>query len=180
MAKELVDYAIGHFRDSVSGLFYFTSDLDAPLVARKMEIQDNVTPASNSSMAKALFALGSFYGDTAYTNMAVEMLSQVREDMPGYGSGYSNWAMLALHLAVPFHEVVIAGPDADTARREISKHYLPNKLLAGSVSLSELPILKNRYRPESTTFYVCHNHVCDLPVETLADALKQIKVKQHS
>ncbi len=175
-AKELVDYAITHFRDSVSGLFFFTSDLDKPLVARKMEIQDNVTPASNSSLAKALFALGSLFGDRKYSTMAAEMLGQVREDMPGYGSGYSNWAMLALNFAAPFHEVVIAGLDALVRRQALAKHYLPNMLVAGSQTPSSLPILKNRFQPKQTAFYVCRNQVCQLPVETLAEALEQMKV----
>lgn len=56
-AKQLADYTIKHFYDVAdgSGMFYFTSDLDAALIARKMELQDNVIPASNSVMANNLF-----------------------------------------------------------------------------------------------------------------------------
>src|SRR5690606_300328 len=131
-ARELIEYAIAHFRDPVSGLFYFTSDLDAPLVARKMEIMDNVTPASNSSLARALFTVGSCYAEQGYLDMAASMLAQVKDQMAAYGSGYSNWGMLALNFAGPFHEIVVVGPDADALRRDLARHYLPNTLLAGS------------------------------------------------
>jgi uncharacterized protein YyaL (SSP411 family) len=174
-AKELAEYAIAHFRDSASGLFFFTSDLDAPLVARKMELMDNVMPGSNSGMAKALFALGSHYGDPAWTDMAAAMLAQVKEAMPTYGSGYSNWAMLALNLAVPFHEVVIAGPDAEARRREFSARFHPNVLLAGSSAPSALPLLEGRVAGESTRIYVCRDRVCKLPVATAAEAAAQLE-----
>jgi uncharacterized protein YyaL (SSP411 family) len=174
-AKELVDYAITHFHDPVSGLFYFTSDLDKPLVARKMEIMDNVTPSSNSSMAKTLFALGACFGETAYADMAFRMLNQVRHEMPGYGSGFSNWAMLALHFAAPFHEVVLSGPEAEARRKELARYYLPNKLLAGSASPSKLSILHDRFAPTHTALYVCRNRVCALPVDTVPEALRQIQ-----
>ncbi|MDB5050628.1 MAG: protein containing a thioredoxin domain [Fibrobacteres bacterium] len=170
-ARELIEYAIAHFRDPVSGLFYFTSDLDKPLVARKMEIMDNVTPASNSSMAKALFAVGTCFGEQSWLDMAAAMLNQVKEEMPAYASGYSNWGMLALNLAAPFHEVVITGPDAEARRREIAGHYLPNTLMAGSASPGSLPLLADRFAADRTAIYVCRDRTCKLPVATAAEAL---------
>ncbi|HKP96164.1 MAG TPA: thioredoxin domain-containing protein [Fibrobacteria bacterium] len=170
-ARELIEYAIAHFRDPVSGLFYFTSDLDKPLVARKMEIMDNVTPASNSSLARALFAAGSCFGEQGWLDMASAMLNQVKEEMPAYASGYSNWGMLALNLAAPFHEVVIAGPQAEALRGQLAGSYLPNVLLAGSASPSSLPLLENRFAADRTLIYVCRDRVCKLPVATAAEAL---------
>jgi uncharacterized protein YyaL (SSP411 family) len=174
-ANDLIDYAITHFRDPVSGLFHFTSDLDKPLVARKMEIMDNVTPASNSSMARALFLVGSCYGDQCWLDMAAAMLNQVKEDMPGYASGYSNWGMLALNLAAPFHEVVIAGPDAERFRKELAGHYLPNTLVAGAKEPSSLPLLENRFAPDRTSIYVCRNRVCNLPVASVPEAMALVQ-----
>ncbi|MDB5106785.1 MAG: protein containing a thioredoxin domain [Fibrobacteres bacterium] len=174
-AKGLVEYAIAHFRDPVSGLFYFTSDLDKPLVARKMEIMDNVTPASNSSMAKALFTVGSLHGETGWIDMASAMLDRVKDQMPAYASGYSNWAMLALNLAAPFYEVVVTGPEADAFRKELSGRYLPNTLMAGSSAPSALPLLEGRYSAERTSVFVCRDRVCKLPVATVAEALGQLQ-----
>jgi len=54
-AKDLTDYSTVHFFDKASGMYNYTSDLDPPLIARKMETSDNVIPASNSVIAKDLY-----------------------------------------------------------------------------------------------------------------------------
>jgi uncharacterized protein YyaL (SSP411 family) len=36
-ARALTDHAIAHFHDKSTGMFWFTSDQDPPLIARKME-----------------------------------------------------------------------------------------------------------------------------------------------
>jgi uncharacterized protein YyaL (SSP411 family) len=170
-ARELSAYAIAHFRDAVSGLFYFTSDLDKPLAARKMEIMDNVTPSSNSSMAKALFSLSVHYGRDDYRDMAVAMLNHVREEMPSYGSGFSNWGQLLLRLAAPAYEVAVVGADAGRLGKELRARYLPDAELAGASGPSSLPLLENRFRADGTFIHVCRNRACDLPVASVEEAL---------
>ncbi len=173
-ARDLAEYALAHFRDAESGLCFFTSDLDAPLVARKFEIMDNVTPAGNSSLAKALRVLGTLLGREDFLEVSARMLSQVRGDMPAYIGGYSNWAMLALWTAAPFYEAVIAGPDAETFRRELARHWLPDSVLAGSAGPSGLPLLEGRIDPARTRIYVCQGRVCDLPSDTVPEALARL------
>ena len=75
-AKDLTDYCHAHFYDSQSGMFFFTSDLDAPLVARKMEINDNVMPASSSVMANNLFALGHLLDNSDYLEYGTTAIEQ--------------------------------------------------------------------------------------------------------
>src|SRR5690606_23610890 len=57
-ALQLLRYTFEHFYDLEKQMFYYTSDLDPALVARKMEVPDNVIPSSNSQMARNLFVLG--------------------------------------------------------------------------------------------------------------------------
>jgi uncharacterized protein YyaL (SSP411 family) len=173
-ARELAEYALAHFLDADSGLCFFTSDRDPPLVARKFEIMDNVTPAGNSSLAKALHILGTLLGQDEFVDASARMLAQVRGDMPAYLGGYSNWAMLALRTAAPCYEVVIAGPDAEARRRELARHWLPDAVLAGSVAPSDLPLLEGRFDPARTRIYVCRGRVCDLPSDTVAEALARM------
>ena len=173
-ARELAEYALAHFRDPASGLCFFASDIDPPLVARKFEIMDNVTPASNSGLAKALFAIGTLQGETRLSDMAAAMLAQVRDDMPAYAAGYSNWAMLALRFATPFHEVVISGPEAEAFRKDLSAHWLPDAVMAGSAGAGGLPLLEGRFEAGRTRIFVCRNRVCELPVDTVAAALARL------
>ena len=174
-AKELMGYVIEHFQDSKSGMFYFTSDTDKALISRKMELSDNVIPASNSSIAKSLFVLGHHFGDNTYIDHSRKMLNNVFDEIENYGAGYSNWAMLLLYFTTPFHELAIVGKSVDEKKKTLNKHYYPNRIFAGSASESSLPLLLNRYKQEETLIYVCKNHTCSAPVTTIEEAIKQIE-----
>ena len=144
-------------------------------MSRTKEISDNVIPASNSEMAHALFFLSEYFEIPSYEKMAREMVSKISNDMPKYGSGYSNWANLLMNFTFNYKEVVIVGPDAEQLRKAIASQYMPNVLLAGSVSnSSKLPLLTNRFIAGKTLIYVCENKTCKLPVETSQEALKLI------
>ncbi len=171
-AKEITDYAIKHFHDSQSGMFFFTSDDNHELISRKMEINDNVIPASNSSMAKTLFALSIYFDNATYENYSKQMLNNLVRDLKKYPSGYSNWGMLLLNYSSPFNEMVIAGENALAQRNELMQHFLPNILLAGAANdKSKLSLLDNRFVEGKNFIYVCENKACKLPVENVDDAI---------
>ncbi|MCK5704895.1 MAG: thioredoxin domain-containing protein, partial [Cyclobacteriaceae bacterium] len=73
-ARQLTTYALAHFYDGESGMFFYTSDIDPELIARKMEISDNVIPSSNSQMAKNLFVLGQYFYNDDYIQKSKTML----------------------------------------------------------------------------------------------------------
>lgn len=173
-ADKLMTYCIQHFSDKKSGMFYFTSDEDKALISRKMELSDNVIPASNSSIAKSLFILGHHFEREEYIEMSRKMLSNMLDEMVNYGAGYSNWAMLLLYFVQPFHEIVIAGNNAIKKQKEFSEYYLPNSLFAGSTSESELPLLQNRWTENQTLIYVCSNKTCSRPETEARETLKHI------
>jgi len=174
MADELMQYCIAHFQDKKTGMFYFTSDEDKALISRKMELSDNVIPASNSSIAKSLLMLGHHLENENYIGISRKMLNNMLFEIVNYGSGYSNWAMLLLHFTQPYYEVAIVGKSVDEKRKALNKHYLPNKIFAGSAGESTLPLLKNKNSKGQTMIYVCSNKVCNNPVSDVEDALKQI------
>ena len=174
-AKDLTDYCHAHFYDSQSGMFFFTSDLDAPLVARKMEINDNVMPASSSVMANNLFALGQLLDNSDYLNMAQLQLNNIQSNMPSYGSGYSNWAILMLNHIAPFYELAIVGTQAVQKALDFKQHYAPNTLLLGSTTDSPLPLLQNKMLEGQTTFYLCQNKSCQLPTTELKKVLNLLQ-----
>ncbi|WP_369750867.1 hypothetical protein [Pontibacter sp. BAB1700] len=72
--------------------------------------------------------------------------------------------------------MAIVGHLAPEMRSELSSFYIPNMLLAGTESQSELPLLKDRSAINGkTTVYVCYNKTCQLPVHTAAEALEQLQ-----
>ena len=175
LAKQLMDYTIVHFYDEKTGFFFFTSDEAKGLIARKMELSDNVIPASNSSIAKGLFLLGLYFEKDDYTKKATQMLKNIEAQIPKYVSGYSNWASLLLNQINPLYEIAITGDDAHEKRNEFYQTYLPNKIIIGSIKKSNLPLLHEKQTNRKTMIYVCYNKTCQKPVETVDEALKQIK-----
>lgn len=173
-AQSLTSHAVDHFYDAKSGMFFFTSDLDEPLIARKMEATDNVIPASNSAMAHALFRAGHYLDQRDYLDKSAQMLKNMTPYMPSYGSGYSNWLLLLLQQVFPYYEIAISGKDAIDLRKEFNQHYIPNRMYLGSTNDSTLPLLENKFVKGETRIYVCLNKSCQLPVTEVSEALKQL------
>jgi len=175
-AKQLTDYSFDHFYDEQSKMFFFTSDLDQALITRKIEIDDNVIPSSNSIMALNLFKLGHYFENKNYSDSAKTMLNNVKENAIKYGRGSSNWLILYNNYIGDFYEIAIVGADAREKLKELNKNYIPNKLIIGSLTESDLPLLEYKYSENETTIYVCIDGACKLPVNETSEALKQIKV----
>jgi len=94
-AKQLTEYSFDHFFDDKSNMFFFTSNNDKGLIARKIETDDNVIPSSNSIMANNLFKLGHYYANPTYIKDAKQMLHNIKDKALKYGAGASNWSLLS-------------------------------------------------------------------------------------
>ena len=175
-AQALVEQAIAHFYNPDAQLFFFTSDQDPALIARKMDLMDNVIPASNSIIANVLHDLGHLLGRQAYVDRAARMLQNVQQDMPRYGGGYSNWAILMLKFLHPFKEIVITGPEAMAFAGALLALNLPNHVLAAAANpiQGQMMIFDQRFVAGKTMIYICQNHACQLPVDNLEAALAML------
>lgn len=178
-ANDLLEYVVLHFSDEQSGMFFYTSDEDPNLIARKMELLDNVIPSSNSSIAKSLFLVGTYLDKSQYVERSQQMLANVKPRLEKAMSYHSNWGQLYFWLANPLIEIVVVGEDAVNQKRKIEELFLPNVLISGSKTESNLPLLQNRYVNGQTTFYLCENHTCKLPVTNVDDLLKQLKIMSN-
>ncbi|MBA3648384.1 MAG: thioredoxin domain-containing protein [Chitinophagales bacterium] len=176
-SRNLAEYTMMHFSDTSqpNGMYYFTSDLDPALIARKTETSDNVIPASNSVMAHNLFLLGKFFDREHYMEHSGQMLNTMKPFIIKYGSGYSNWALLMLEYISASYEIAITGPDAVRKRREFGDYFIPNSIFFGCIKTSDLPLLRDKFIEGKTFIYICENKTCQLPVTEIHEALKQIK-----
>jgi uncharacterized protein YyaL (SSP411 family) len=174
-AKQLTDYAMTHFWDKKSNLFYFTSNTSTGLITRKMEIADNVIPGSNSTLAHNLFLLGHYYSNDTYSKTAQQMLNNVKVDAVQAPTEYYNWLNLMLNYTDNYFEVAISGKDALAKMNQLQSYYLPNILVAGATATSKLPILENRFAENQTYIYVCVNKACKMPEKEVTVAVSKIK-----
>lgn len=173
-AKKLADYVLVHFKSEQADFFFYTSDLDEPLIARKIDFSDNVTPSSNSSLAEGLFRLSRFYYNEPYEQLAINMLKAVMKYAIMNPTFHSYWSTLAAKFSFPFYELGIVGENAENERKNISRLFLPNIILFGSTGESSLEVLENRSIKGKTLFYVCENGTCQLPVEDYKSVIAHI------
>ncbi len=173
-AQNLLEYSIEHFYDNKSGMFFYTSDIDQALIARKMELADNVIPSSNSQMAINLFILGNYFFNNDYIQKSKIMLNNIKEKTLHGGTYYANWDILMGYFINEPYEVAIVGDDFETIRNKFDNHYLPNVFLSGGSSEGALSLLKGKLIEDQTTIYVCKEKKCNLPTTDVNEALKQI------
>ena len=174
-ALNLSEYVLSNFSGVDSELFYFTSSQDEDLISRSVEFRDNVIPSSNSIMAKNLFRLYHYFDKQEYYEKAQNMSLSVTAEFETYPSGYTNWFDLIYNFKSNYYEIAVVGENSIKQVEEINKKYIPNKLIIGSKSENNLPLLKNRYVEGKTLIYVCVNKACKMPTEDLDEALSLIK-----
>jgi len=167
-ANDLLKFTQTNFQHSESKMFYFTSN-QTELIARKMEINDNVLPSSNSMMARNLWKLGSYFHENSMKNEAKQLLANVYEGMEMYGSGYSNWGMLAMNVVNPYYEIVVAGDEKFELTKSLQSLYLPNTLFAGGKG--SIPILEGKTALDPMIF-TCIEGACQMPTNNISEVLK--------
>ncbi len=176
-AKLMNQYAMKHFKDEDGPVFFYTSELDPPLITRKKQVEDNVIPAANSVMGHNLLKLGLLLYDTSLINRSRDMVLQMMGSVDAEKDAvyFSNWARLYLrHLHSPY-EVVIIGADHAEKRDALLTHFLPNCIFLGGAEEGDLALLQNKKVEGKTMIYVCKDKVCKLPVESVGKALELIE-----
>jgi uncharacterized protein YyaL (SSP411 family) len=174
ISELLVKQTLNNFFDEQKNAFYFSDRNSNKLISQKVEMHDNVIPASNSQMARNLFILSKITGNLHYETVSKKMLNHVEKELVNYPSGHSNWAILAMQNAFSFSEVCIVGKAVDEFIKGFKEHYNPNTIFVYSKTASEIALLKERYKKDETLIYVCQNHTCNAPVKTVNETLKQL------
>ena len=175
LAKQIADHAIGNFYNKNADLLYYTATNESKLAVRKMEIDDDAIPSSNSIMAGVLYSLGVIYDDSSYSNISKAMLTSVATQINRFPAYHAQWCSLAGLFSQGTYEVVVMGKDAIAKNKELQKKYLPDCVIMGGIDKEDLPLLENKLPGNKTLIYVCTNKVCKRPVEDVAEALIQVK-----
>jgi len=174
-AEQLNKIAVERFYQSENGMFRFGELNNDALLSQKIEVNDNVIPASNSAMARNLFYLGLLLENETYQGYAEVLLNNVQTGIARYPQGYSNWGVLLLHYTHPFYEVAIAGEQAHQKTLEMGSFYYPNSLLIGTKEPVDIGLFQNRFVDGKTLIYVCRDKACQLPTESVSEAVEQMR-----
>lgn len=169
-AESLIRYALAHFSDKEGVFFFFTSDLDAPLVARKLDLQDNVLPSANGVMARCLWHLGELFEEPQWRSRAEAMVARLLPDIGGYVLAHGGWAETALEMAEDHATLRVLGPNAVQAAQPLAQRYLPHVTVVAQTA-NPLPCLQGVESDGRTLYVVCRDKVCLQPVTDAESAI---------
>lgn len=154
------------FLDKNSQMYFFTENTST-LIARKMDINDNVIPAGNSVMAHNLYRLGHYFKNQDLINRSHQMLANVYDGMENYGSGYSNWAIL-LHRILHGSIEVSCSTKAQAIEILNSSTGITDIVTVIDAD-NNLPMNQDK-TAENDAIYVCEEGTCYAPVKTVEEA----------
>ncbi len=173
-AKTVTDYAIAHFYNDESGIFYYTGDSGSDLITRNVELEDGVTPSSNGIMSQVLFRLGNLLQDPEMIKKSERMIAVMQDRIERNSTAYPSWAVSMGLMAYQPFEIAIMGENALKLNHDLQANYLPTAIFMGGED-ENLPLLKNKKVPGETLIYVCRSRVCKLPVRSPEAALDQVR-----
>ena len=165
-AKDLCETVISKFYSEKQKLFYFTQT-DSRLIARKIDIDDDVIPSSNSVMAHNLNTLGIYYRLEDWLDKSKLMLATVQGFINKYPSSYVNWIALYERLLSGSKEisVLLSAPP---------EHAVLSKLIQNSHVISyhkELPMSQGQ---KENGIYLCQNKSCLPKMSSIHELLEAL------
>ena len=174
-------YAIDHFFDEQTKMFFYTSVEEETLISRKRELGDRVIPSSNALMASALYELGTLLYKDEWKSMAFRMVEKMVPMIKDETAFHAYWASVMLSMQHDLFEVAITGPEALRIRQEIDNTYRPNILYLGLIEQDDqaLSLLENKWFEGQTTIFVCKEKVCKLPVTEAVAAQKLLNAANN-
>ena len=159
-ARALCEEAVKRFSDKQNGGFFLTDADNTELFMNPKESYDGAVPSGNAVMAYNFVRLYQLTEEEKYRELAEGQLRYMAARAREYPAGHGMFLLAKLIYDNPPEHVVIAlKNDADL---EKIKTRLP--LLANVIPVRDslrYPLLN-----DSTTFYICENHVCRAPANT--------------
>jgi uncharacterized protein YyaL (SSP411 family) len=171
-ARAFQQVAESRFADEASGMYRYSEGNE--LIATVVKTNDDVMPSPNAVMAGNKLILGHIDYDTEALDKAKAMLVSILDRTTQAPDSYAHWNTELLRMLYPYFEIAIVGEEAKAKVRELQSRFLPNALIVQTDSESKEPLFDSRYVKGETLIYVCQNHTCKLPVQTIEEALEQL------
>jgi uncharacterized protein YyaL (SSP411 family) len=145
------------------------------VVTRKIEINDDVIPSSNSILAKCLYKLSFYFENNTYETMQEQMLQTIAEKMSKFPNGFSNWMQLISWKESAFTQVILTGPEAENWQKEIRKTFHFHTFTFVLKEASNIPLFQSKEVGKTeSTIWICKGKTCGLPLHQLQEAIKEL------
>ena len=163
LAKKLVEIVEFEFFSKDQNLCFYTKR-NTKLIARKIDIDDDVMPSSNSVMAHNFYSLGCYFRNDRWIQNSKDMLQKVKGFISKYPGSYVNWMGLYYRIMKGPTELSILGKGT-VNHSQIAKLQGINIL----VSYHREVAVSAAYSEDG--IYLCRDKVCLPKMKTLEEAL---------
>jgi len=178
-AIELADIAIELFYDSEFGGFFDVENGKADVFLRTKDIYDGAEPSGNSYMVNNLLKLARFSEQKMYEEKAMKTLEYYFDELEKYPFSYPQMLIALSNYLNPMKEIIISGKDTDVFKKEISKVFIPDKILIKADKKLEtiMPLIKNYLSADDkeTKVFICENFKCESPISDLEELKNKLK-----
>jgi uncharacterized protein YyaL (SSP411 family) len=184
-AIRLTNIMLERFWDESTGILYDTGEGHRELIIRPQSKFDGAMPCGVSTATMVLLKLGRLTDSAHLEQIAIKTLQTVREPLPRYPLGFSNWLCALDFYLSESKEVAIIGPSSSPATLELlhtlCNTWSPNMVIAAydptdPAPLVELTLFENRGMINNQpAVYVCRRHSCQLPVTDPVALEKQLR-----
>jgi uncharacterized protein YyaL (SSP411 family) len=173
------------FEDRENGGFFLYADDSEPLMLRPKETYDGALPSGNSAAAYVLTKLSALTVDEKWAQRASRQMAFLSAHIKEYPSARAFGLMAAQLALYPSRELVAAGASAEDLariRNMFGPAFAPNlsilvktagndkRLAAAAPFTADYPIT-----PGKTLYYICENHTCAAPVDSLDDLTQRLR-----
>ena len=174
-AGDLLDFALEHFADAQGG-FFDTGDDAERLVRRPQDPTDNATPSGASALANALLTYSALSGSVRHRNAATAALG-VASDLGVQQPRFLGWALAAAEGLVSGPvQVAVVGDGGELAATAWHARPPGAVVVTGAPDAAGVALLAGRpLIAGGAAAYVCRAMVCELPVTSAADLLRQLR-----
>lgn len=183
-AVTLNDKMIKLFWDDEEGGFFLASKIGETLIYNPKETYDGAVPSGNSVAAYNLMRLSRITGNNRIEELAIKQIDFLSSYIESYPAGYTFALLAVLYELYPSMEAVCLAIDEEDLN-EIRKNLRHLPLVNTSVVAVKqsdveetskfINYLKDyKVKDNKTTYYICKNKNCSLPITDIDELLKII------
>ena len=129
----------------------------------QIDLTDNVQPSSNVIMTQCLLRQAFWMNNVDYQAKANAMLQGMYTRAEKHPSMYAHWLYLFIAACQHNAQTVAIGPKVSDIHNKLKIAYHAEHIWAISISISSLPIFKDKTTGDDTFIYECSNNTCRLP-----------------
>ncbi|MDD5558868.1 thioredoxin domain-containing protein [Candidatus Methylomirabilis sp.] len=186
-AVSMAERLLADFADEESGAFYTTSRGHEALILRHLEGTDGAIPSGSAVAASALARLSFHLDREEWRRAAERAISAHGKQIALYPHAFAkSLAVVDLLLERPVDLCLIGAPTeagCEALRREIGRHYLPNRIIAHHDPTEgdppDLPLLRGKGLVDGrATLYLCRNFTCQTPITDPAQIAEALNLPE--